>query len=273
MKKIGSNPPSQPRPTTPSPPIEQEAQKGNPIFEKIINEMFAERKTIEYRNQIPPQQDFRIKEANNYYYIGIFKKGLFHEKGLLIMIIDNPKQIEIYDGQFKKGVAEGYGEFKIYGKEYKYIGGFENNLFNSEKGQEVQKDFEYVGSFVDGIKKGYGEFTRKESNRTLKFKGFMKDDQMESGTLEIFNQNNQAIMIYKGKFSNGQMEDKNAEVIDLVKNESKFSWKRIYYKIKLNIDRKMATWPINSQLIFIQKNQSFFVLFNPFISNLLLNDQ
>ena len=88
------------------------------------------------------------------YYIGQWKNGLKHGKGILY----NKNGNIIYEGDYVNGKKEGNGKFILESGEY-YIGQFKDDAFNG-KGKLYYKNGKviYDGDFVNQKREGYGKY-------------------------------------------------------------------------------------------------------------------
>ena len=98
----------------------------------------------------------KLTRLTNEQYIGDFRNGKFHGRGVLSW----PNGAK-YEGDFVEGVRQGEGRFVFnYGDEF--IGQFANNKFNGH-GRYIWKNGDmYEGEFVDGVMTGNGLMSYRE---------------------------------------------------------------------------------------------------------------
>jgi len=130
-------------------------------------------------------------------YVGEWKKGLKHGKGILYYNHD-AKKIK-YEGNFSKGKFEGKGIY--YWKDGSY----------------------YIGDFVNGSKHGYGTYYVKGGK--IKYEGGFANDKFEGNGIYYCNNGNYYIGRFKDglKFGKGMLANKNGEIINgkFAKNKKK----------------------------------------------------
>jgi hypothetical protein len=94
-------------------------------------------------------------------YIGEFKNGLRHGKGVLTYSEKNDLGVVSYDGEWKEGSISGFG-----------------TMIYQEQGKK------YVGDWVNFFRHGYGVLTFGEESDQLRYEGEMSGDEMSgNGTM------------------------------------------------------------------------------------------
>ena len=132
-------------------------------------------------------QGYGKLETSKLKYQGMFRKGLFHGKGILTNLENN----EIYEGDFKNNEFHGTGELRT------------DNIV-------------YIGEYIKGQKEGNGVITYNDSR---KYEGLFKDDKFHGfGILE--NPDGES---YHGDFFKGKKHGKGTLIIP---NKKKYegSW-------------------------------------------------
>ena len=97
---------------------------------------------------------------NNDYYIGEFKKGLFHGKGELFNVNNNL----IEKGNYENDCLEGQGKRILDGNKY-YEGQFKKGLYNGNgKICDANDKLVYEGDFINGKYDGNGNLFYDNGN-------------------------------------------------------------------------------------------------------------
>lgn len=105
----------------------------------------------------------------------------------------------VYEGNFKDGKFDGYGEYK--NKNFNYYGNFLSGKMHGQgKIEDLVKDSVYVGEFREDKKEGYGEEKYKDGSI---YKGFWKNDLKDGKGFLIIqgNTNN----FYDGEFKEDKL--------------------------------------------------------------------
>lgn len=190
-------------------------------FRKYSGETVMANSTIN-EFYITPQQV--IKSINSFI---IYPHGSGH------MQISNTKAVEVYDGEFVNGLYNGMGICKVHDVKSgdlirEFDGYWENGLF--EKG--VYKDYytssmynnkwhrahdEYEGEFSNWLYDGKGKLIIKSFNTAGEEVAFeVYEGEFKSGEFYSGNYNLNSVNIIKvGKYTNGQLQLENAEIINI----------------------------------------------------------
>ncbi|KAM3139631.1 hypothetical protein pb186bvf_008276 [Paramecium bursaria] len=137
---------------------------------------------------------------HDYYYKGEFldgkQNGFGHEETTEFT----------YDGSFKLGVKEGYGEL-VFKTGNKYLGQFSKNQYHGNGTFEYSDGRRYEGNWVYGVMQGKGIFTWPDGREySGDYKNNLKDGQ---GTFKYSNGS-----IYKGQWMNNKPHGKGKMIQD-----------------------------------------------------------
>ena len=138
-----------------------------------------------------------IKFKDGSEYQGFTAKEKFNGRGRMTQ-----PNGDVYQGDWKDGVADGKGVFIQKDAGVIYDGDWKNDLQHGKGTEEWDKgEFKYVGDFVEGKKTGKGVFTAKTGN--VRYEGDFVDGKFEGNGKYINGALNKTL---EGKFKNNHMK-------------------------------------------------------------------
>jgi len=134
-------------------------------------------------------------------FYGTYKNGVRDGK-CIIKYNNNDK----FEGNFKDGKRDGYGEFIFYETHKTYKGGFKNNLFEGEGEITSDNGYYFKGEFLGGLRHGDNCIEKKDGIK--EYKGSFRRDKMNGKGIYRWYSGDNNGDIYEGEFVDDIFEGK-----------------------------------------------------------------